>query len=267
MFQWLKRSLKSFLKTIAPQTTLTILAVRARRHSHQLIRKWGLLHLNQKLIARFGASVQSGPFRGTILTPMTWSEHLGPFLLGTYEAELHPWLEAICGKQYTQILIVGAKFGYYAIGLARRIPNVSVIAFDIDPWACKAIQEMIAANQTASVSIVRFCSPEWLDKNLLPNSLLICDCEGYKGELFTNLTTSAINSATMLIEVHDKLAPGVSEWLQARFAHSHNLEKVASCRRSVPSELLDFLTLDEATAAVCEYREPQEWFLFTPRPT
>ena len=83
---------------IAPQTLTAIQSARSRKHSHHLVREWGLHTLNSKLIERYGAKVISGPFVDMTLTEMTHQEHLGPFLLGCYESELHPWLERVALK-------------------------------------------------------------------------------------------------------------------------------------------------------------------------
>jgi hypothetical protein len=61
-----------------------------------------------------------GPFAAIDLTASADAEHLGPFLLGVYERELDgAWARIFRGED-TQILDVGAKFGYYAVGLFRN---------------------------------------------------------------------------------------------------------------------------------------------------
>src|SRR4051812_22639963 len=176
----IKRAVKRALTAVAPGAAPALLSAGARAHSHRLIREWGLLDLNQKLLNRLGPMVQGGPFRGMTLSSMTHAEHLGPFLLGTYEAELHPWVEQVCQRRYAQVLDVGAKFGYYAVGLARRMPDTPVVAFDTDPWARRATREMTATNRTPEVVATGFCSPRWLDRHLAPNSFILTDCEGYE---------------------------------------------------------------------------------------
>ncbi len=198
------------------------------------------------------------------LSPMTHKEHLGPFLLGTYEAQLHPWLESTVRRPFTQILDVGAKFGYYAIGLSRLQPGVPVIAFDTDWWARAATREMASANRTAEVSVSGYCSPRWLDQNLRPGSFILTDCEGYEAELFSRTTTPAIDSAVLLIEIHDDLVPGVGTTVRNRFARTHTVEVALSEESRRPAEDLSFLNADEATKAVCEHRLPQQWFLMRP---
>jgi 16S RNA G1207 methylase RsmC len=128
--------------------------------------------------------VLSGPFAGMRLTEEALREHAGPCLLGTYEAELHPWLERLLQRRYAQFIDVGSKYGYYAVGLARRDPSVPSVAFDIDPWARRATREVAAANGVKTLDVRGFATPGWFDRKLLTNALVFSDCEGFERELF-----------------------------------------------------------------------------------
>ncbi len=129
-------SIKSLIKrsvfAIAPQTATAISSARARAHSHNLLREWGLFELNQQLLGEVGCAVLSGPFSGLTLSPMTHREHVGPYLLGIYERELKPWWEELLTEPFAQVIDVGAKFGYYAVGLALCWPDAQVVAYDTD---------------------------------------------------------------------------------------------------------------------------------------
>ena len=85
----MKRLLKRTLLAVLPEWTAQLLSARARAHSHRMVKEWGLTALTEKLLVALGPDVRSGPFQGMKLTPTTHLEHLGPFLLGTYEFELH----------------------------------------------------------------------------------------------------------------------------------------------------------------------------------
>ena len=100
------------------------------------------------------------------LSALTRAEHIGPYLLGTYEAELHDTWNLLLQRDYSEFVDVGANFGYYAVGLARRFPNEKVVAFDVDWWARKAVAEMSAANGTTNLSIESWCDPSWLARHL-----------------------------------------------------------------------------------------------------
>jgi hypothetical protein len=119
----------------APEWTIGLLSAGDRAHSHRLVKEWGLDALTAKLVSALGPLVRSGPFQGMELTPITYLEHLGPYLLGTYEYELLPWWALLTKRPYSQIVDVGAKFGYYAVGLARYFPDTPILAFDTDWWA------------------------------------------------------------------------------------------------------------------------------------
>jgi len=232
-----------------------------------MVREWRLDLLTEKLLAALGPTVQSGPFHGMKLTPVSYKEHLGPFLLGTYEFQLHPWFTQIAGGQYSQMIDVGSSFGYYAVGLARLFPEMPVVAFDTDWWARAACRETASENRTTNVEVAGFCSPAWLDRNLMPSSLIVCDCEGYEADLLTRSTTRAVNSATLIIETHDNINPGVTDAILGRFARSHRPVTVVGDLETVPSPPVDlsFLTPDEARYALREVRGQQTWLRLTPR--
>jgi precorrin-6B methylase 2 len=262
----MKQLVKKLLYGIAPRWTTAAMSARARAHSHKVIASWGCGPLNRRLIERFGSQVLEGPFAGLTLSPMTHAEQIGPYLLGVYESELDTAWEFVFRKTYTQIIDIGAKFGYYAVGLAKRYPDASVIAFDTDWWARKALQEMADANEVRNVEVLGFCSPEWLSRNLQESSLVICDCEGYEAVLFGSGVTQKLQSATLIIETHDCFVPAVSAQLRAAFEKTHVVQVLGDTnhRRST-SHALDFLDEPERRLAVQEVRPPQLWLLCLPK--
>jgi hypothetical protein len=266
MLRVVKSLVKSALFKVAPQTGARMMSARARAHSHRLVKEWGLFQLNQRLMKEVGTRVISGPFRGLTLTPMSFEEHIGPYLLGTYEMELNPWWEQVFRNSYEQIIDVGAKFGYYAVGLAHKFPHTSIVAFDTDWWAREAVEEMVTANRATDVAIEGFCSPAWLRKNLRRNALIVSDCEGYEGELFCTADIPTLGSATMIIETHDCFVPGVLAGIRARFSRTHTIQEVTS-RSSplIPEVRVASFTEDEMRRASSEVRFPQTWVFLTPR--
>ncbi|MDZ7906445.1 MAG: class I SAM-dependent methyltransferase [Cypionkella sp.] len=70
-------------------------------------------------------------------------------LLGVYEATLHPVIEDICTCDYAQIIDVGCAEGYYAVGLARRLPAARVFARDSNPIAREKCAQLAALNGVA----------------------------------------------------------------------------------------------------------------------
>jgi len=257
--------IRRMLQAVAPRSAATLDAVRARAHSHRLVKEWGLYDLNQKIILAFGRQVQEGPFAGLVLTPMCDAEHLAPFLLGVYESEIdEAWQVALAGR-YAQIVDVGAKFGYYAVGLARAFPEASVVAFDTDPWARKALREVAEANQLTNVDIRGFCEPSWFNSHLKDGALIVSDCEGFEGTLFEQITTPALRTATLIVETHDNLVPGVHDRVAAVLRQTHRLSTFDnSGPRRLSGRQLDFLSEPERQSAQHEVRGEQRWLLASP---
>jgi len=264
--RFVKQLAKALMYRIAPQWTTALLSARARVYSHEVIASWGSGAVTRKLVEKFGSRVLDGPFAGMILTPMTHAEQLGPYILGLYESELDEAWETVFRGTYTQIVDIGARFGYYAVGLAKRYPDASVIAFDTDWWARRAIREMIAANGTSNLAVKGFCSAAWLAHHIEDAAFIISDCEGYEDALFGSATVQRLRSATLIIETHDAFVPGVSERLTAAFGETHEVHAYGGdgSRRETPRPLT-FLSEPERRLAIQEVRPPQVWLLCLPR--
>jgi hypothetical protein len=256
--------IKSLAFKLAPRMATVITSVRGRRLSHHLVKKWGLFDLNQRLIADLGNRVIGGPFKDLILTSSSQREHIGPFLLGTYEMELSPWWRSLLQRRFRQIIDVGANFGYYAVGLARRFPSVPVVAFDTDWWARRTVRQMSRANQTPNVAVKGFCSPSWLARHLEPDAFIVSDCEGFEGRLFCDQRIAAFASATFVIELHETIVPGVTARIRSTFRGTHALEEIDSRSETPVTTISPSLTPQEMRQVAQEIRVPQTWFLLTP---
>jgi hypothetical protein len=262
----LRRRLRRALDRLAPRWTVAVSSARARAHAHRLVESWGCGELTRKLIERFGSAVREGPFAGLILTPMTRAEHLGPYLLGVYESELDGAWETVFRETYPQIVDVGAKFGYYAVGLARRYPDATVVAFDTDPWARRAVREMAAANGTPNVEVRSWCDPGWLVRELREGAFVLSDCEGYEAALFGREALPALRAATLLIETHDQFVPGIGERLRSDLAATHDVRVFGEGESRRTSSLdLGFLSEEERRLANDDIRSEQLWLLCVPK--
>ncbi|MEO5740565.1 MAG: hypothetical protein ABIS29_08225 [Vicinamibacterales bacterium] len=260
----IKTAVKRVAYTVAPRLAVAVQASRARRRSHRLVKEWGLWDLNQRLAAELGTQVLDGPFAGMTLSALSRAEHIGPYLLGTYEAELHDTWNRLLQRKYNEFVDVGANFGYYAVGLARRFPSTNVVAFDVDGWARKAVAEMCAANDTPNVSIETWCDPAWLALHLKDRSLVISDCEGYEGALFCEQWVPAFATCTFVIELHEAFVPGVTGQCRAMFADTHAAHMVDT-RGDMPLKVRSASLTDEEMLRVStEPRGPQQWLVLTP---
>jgi hypothetical protein len=256
---------KRLIHAVSPRLAVALSASRGRRRSHRLLKEWGLWELNQRLIGELGNVVVDGPFKGLTLSHLPRAEHVGPYLLGTYESELHDTWTRVLQRHYREIVDVGANFGYYAVGLARRFPTTRVVAFDVDWWARRAVAEMASANGTPNVSIERWCDAVWLEHHLKDHSLIISDCEGYEGALFCERTVKALATCTLIIELHEAFTPGVTERCRAVFTTTHAGTVIDTRPESRHHVRPGSFTDDEMRRVSAETRGPQQWLVLTPR--
>jgi hypothetical protein len=259
----LRNLIKRTLRTVAPRTAAALLAARARAHSHDYLARIGMGELNRKLLARFGSRVLAGPFAGMALTPMAYKGQLGPVLLGTVEQDLHPWIGDLLARPFRRVIDVGCAFGYYAVGFARRLPQAEVLAYDTDWWARAATREAAAANGVANLTVGGYCSPSELARRLDVPALVFSDCEGFEAELLLTPPAGAFAAATILVELHEPEAPGITDRVRERFRDTHTFDVVTSGPRTTAADL-GFLTPEERNLAVHEIRADGRWALLTP---
>ncbi len=252
---------------LMPQYSTAFFSSRTRAHAHKIYQQWGCRDILDSIIKRYGTRVLSGPFKGLGLIPSIYVEHTAPYLLGTYERELNDAWETLFSGAYKQILDIGAKFGFYAVGLALRFPDVPVVAFDTDPWARGVTSEMAEANQVSgNVFVETYCNKDWLKKRLLKDALIISDCEGYEATLFSEPHSPNLNSATLLIETHDHEVAGVTAMLEKQLSQTHLVTKIPSRSENVEVTVdLSFLTTDQQRLAISDMRPGQFWLVAYPR--
>jgi Methyltransferase small domain len=214
---------------------------------------------------RHGGTVRGGPFAG-----LRYPDELVqvPKAVGTYELELHPAIEALVAAAPRQVVNVGAGEGYYAIGLARRLPHARVLAFDIDEDAQRDCRRLAELNRVADrVEVASECSLEVL--RALPDSgvAVVMDCEGCELSLLRPDVVPAMRGWRLLVELHDFVVPGLSEQLLARFRHTHAVEPIDQRPRDdlEPAEL-SFLSARERAVALDEFRPAlMRWAHLRPR--
>lgn len=242
--------------------------LKARAHSHRIVIEWGCVPVHEKLLERFGTAVMAGPFKDLILTPMTHgAEQIGPYLLGVYESELDDAWATVFRGSYSQLIDIGAKFGFYAVGLARKYPEAEVVAFDTDWWARKAVREMAAAESNAQREGGGLLTPGWLAQNTREGAFIISDCEGFEGVLFSDEDIARLGTVTLIVETHDCSVPGVCERLRKAFEKTHIVKTVGmEDSRRTPDVDLSFLASDrECELASQEVRPDQIWLLCLPK--
>ena len=231
----------------------------------QVQERWTSHRINkitQVIVKRHGLLVLDGPFAGMRYVPEAVGSSLLPKLLGSYEAELHQQLAVIISSGYRRIIDVGCAEGYYAVGLAMKIPQARVYAYDINPRARRLCEELARANDVSERVVVDGeCNGEQLAKSLDDRCLVICDCEGYELELLDPGLVPGLCVSDLLVELHDFIDRTISPTIISRFAETHDISLISSLDRepSTYTALESFNNWDRRVA-VAEFREEQmQW--------
>jgi hypothetical protein len=196
--------------------------------------------------------VLHGPFRGMQYpSNISVGSTLYPKLLGSYEMEISPVIEKLCNINFKQVIDIGSAEGYYAIGLAMRLNQAKVYAFDTNQIARQQCKEMAILNNVISrLSIQTHCSSVELDELITnQNSLIICDCEGYEKKLFNHLSAASLKRSTLLIEAHDFLDIEITRHLCMTFEQTHNIKIINSVDDYQKAYSYDFPELDGLSLA------------------
>jgi hypothetical protein len=176
-------------------------------------------------------TVLDGPFAG-LRYPVAISvgSRLFPKLLGTYESELHALIEKVCTSSYSRVLDIGCAEGYYAVGLALRLPTTDIYAFDINPKALATCRALAAFNGVQDrINLFGECTSDILrDLADLPRSLIISDCEGYEDQLFVADVVPSLRSHDCIIETHDFFGEPILKNLLSRFTPTHDCTVVST---------------------------------------
>ncbi len=227
-----------------------------------------LEHIISAITGDKGLVVQTGPFAGMAYVPRPAGSAYYPKLLGSYEAELHETLEVIIRKPYDDVINVGCGEGYYAVGLALRVPHARVHAFDIDPEARRLCALLTGLNGVdARVEISGRCEQSHLRKLTRRRALIVCDCEGGEENLLRPDLVPGLRATDVLVELHDFIVSGVSRTIISRFAATHEITLLPSVGRDASAyACLDALDAEAKLLAVAEGRpEGMQWAFMTPK--
>jgi precorrin-6B methylase 2 len=175
--------------------------------------------------------VADGPFRGLRYpAAKSFCGALLPKLLGSYESELQTVLAGMLRTGYSTIVDIGCAEGYYAVGLARALPQVEVYAFDTDPEAKQMCLKMAKLNGvTDRVHMGGLCDEEVLKSLPLgDHALILSDCEGYEGTLFNARMAEFLRKHDVIIETHDFIDIELSVKIRNAFATTHHIQSIKS---------------------------------------
>lgn len=171
------------------------------------------------------AKVKEGIFKGMKYDKLqSFGSSLYPKLIGTYELEIQNVLEKIINIDKPKTIIdIGCAEGYYAVGMALRLPDSKVYAFDIDDEARELCLKMAELNGVeGNVVIAEEYTDIFLDKfSELNSSLVICDCEGCEASLFNLDNIHKYSNCILIIELHEFIKEGITKEMRDLFSPSH----------------------------------------------
>jgi len=182
-------------------------------------------HLDYKVYRSYADKrVCAGPFTGMELVaePRWHDGNLCLKLSGRYERELWDVIEKAISRQPQSVLNIGCCEGYYAVGLARRLPQAGVYACDIALEAMRLTSEAAALNGVSD-RVVAFVTDRGVGITPEPPCLVVIDNEGAEEDAVASLL--ALNG-DFIIECHDFLNSGVSERIAALLAATHEIERI-----------------------------------------
>lgn len=257
--QWLRDRLARNPPLADPRELNTVLRVLA---------VWRSRAIADAYIRQHGARVMQGPFAGMEYVTAATEGALTPRLIGTYESELHPYLADFAAKPLDCVIDVGCAEGYYAVGLARLMPEVTVHAFDIQEQARAACADLAARNGVADRVVIgeRF-APDGFEAFGDRRCLVMVDIEGAEDDLLRPDLSPALAGMDLIVETHDVYRAGVRQRLIERFTPTHDIVCLFPQAKTLP--LPDFLReaghLDQLLA-VWEFRlRATPWLVMTPK--
>ena len=225
-----------------------------------------LLFVARQMIKITGRNVLNGPFAGiSLYEKESWAEgNLAAKILGCYEMELVPAIEKAIAKKPEIVINIGAGDGYYSLGLAKRLPDSLVYAFDINTEAQEiCIISAVENDLLGQITIAGECTNQKLIElaSTGKKTLIVMDCEGAEINLLNQETVASLRNCDIIVECHDFGNPQITPTLLANMAGRFTTETITQTGRNPMGFpfLNSFSDLDR-WLMVCEFRpEAMHW--------
>lgn len=218
---------------------------------------------------RYGNRVLRGPMEGlTYPTDLLANvDYPVARLAGSYEQELHAAIETALRPAPRTFVDIGYADGYYAVGLARRCPDLRVEGFELSRDAERTCKALADANGVgARIRHHGAANQARVGRLGAIDGLVLADVEGFERELFSASVVGQMREATVIIELHEIASPGVTGDLRRRFEPTHEIEIVPAQDRDTAAfpEVVD---LPDAGRLVGEWErtDGRDWLVATPR--
>lgn len=224
----------------------------------------------RQFVERRGNRVQAGSFTGLAYPPELLGDVDYPVarLVGSYELELHAPLDRALARSPRQFVDLGHADGYYAVGVALRVPDVTVDAFDISRDAERTCQALAEANGVGGrIRYHGIATADRIRELGEVDGLVLCDCEGAEADLFPAEVVEGLRKATVIIECHEIARPGVTDLLRHRFEPTHEVELIEARDRdeSAYPEVAGLAAEPGRLVGEWERADGRTWAVCTPR--
>lgn len=228
----------------------------------RLLAKYRATLIQNTLVQQCGSTVQGGPFQGMRFVEQSAEGCHVPKLLGCYESELHAHILAAAGRNYQTVINIGAAEGYYAVGLARLMPDVRVFAYDTNAASHPVCRSLAERNGVADRVVVGgLFDGEAFGRFAGQRTLVVCDIEGGETELLDPTRHPALRAMDLIVELHDSPQAKPSLLIPQRFAATHAVTIVRHRGQAIElPPMFDALGHLDQLLAIWEWRsEPTPW--------
>jgi hypothetical protein len=232
--------------------------------------------IEKKIIKISNKTILGGLYKSAKLTCQThWQGFdTSSKLLGLYEEQVQNKIVYLKKKFELEHLInFGSGDGYHMVGLIKNKHFNNGLAFEINEYGQKQIEENLRINNiNQKVKIFKEANFDEIKKELSPQqlkkALFLVDIEGAEFELFNDHNIDVFKNSYLIIENHDFLSNQntVNNFLKImdKYFHLEILNNGPRNPFSIP-EIKD-LDDDEKWLIVSEGRkQSMNWLVFTPK--
>jgi hypothetical protein len=227
----MKDLFKNILEKLPPSVLLRVRSWNNRRFFRRRFHG-AQVEARARLFQGGAPRVMTGPFSGMPYLDETVWGSIVPKWLGSYEWELGGVISEILDQGYATVVDVGCAEGYYAAGLARRLVDSRIFAFDADPFSRGQTRRLAAlAGVSERVSMGSFCQHSDLvtiRRDFAGSMLVVCDIEGSEWEFLDPVQCRYLEECDILVEIHEVY--GIRDFgasMSDRFAATHEIHSIA----------------------------------------
>ena len=235
-------------------------------NAFRLLAKWRSILISNTIITSHNTHVLQGPMQGLDYVASGSEGCLAARLIGCYEQPLLAFVEEAIHTDYASVVNIGCADGYYAVGMARRMPKTKMWAYDINPAAQDACRQLAQKNDVSErVEIGALFGPENFAQFANEKTLVMCDIEGAEQELLDPTLAPDLVGMDIIVESHECIIRGLTRTLLDRFSSSHDITMISDTGQrhfdTLPKDYETWANLDQLVAT-WEWRSgPTPWLV------